>query len=208
MTVRAGRQAFSTLAAMSGRPVKLGLLAAGACLALAGCGDDSGGAEIPEDTATAMQKSLQELESAQASRDCATAEEAARDFASNVDELGDDVDEEIRDSLDAGADQVNALVERQLCAETGTSPAETIPPPTETLETEPETIEETTTTTTETGGEGEDEGEDVEGEESSDSGPSESELPPEGEEGANAPPGPEGNPGELAPGGGVGPEED
>jgi hypothetical protein len=202
MTARGGRRAFSTLAAMPGRRL-VSLLAAGACVALAGCGDDGSGGEIPPDTATAMQQSLQRIEDAQAAEDCETAEDATGDLISRVEALGDDVDEQIRDSLAAGADQLNALVDRQVCEPVGTTDEEaaTEAAPLETAETAPtttETTEETTTTT-----EPEEEGEDGEGEDGGGELPPESELPPEGEEGANAPPGPEGNPSQPAPGGGV-----
>jgi hypothetical protein len=140
-------EAFSTLAAMSGpAPVKSMLLATGACLALAGCGSDGSGGDIPPETSEALQLALERVEQGQASEDCEMAEDAAGDFASRVEDLGDDVDESIRDSLAEGADQVSTLVDQDVCEPTGPSPTETeevVPPP-------EETTEETTTTTTTT----------------------------------------------------------
>jgi hypothetical protein len=182
MTTPDALEAFSTLAAMSGSgPVKLMLLAVGGCLALAGCGDDSNGGEIPEDTATALQQALERVEGAQP-RDCTTAEDAAGDFTSRVEDLGDDVDESIRESLEEGASQVNDLVSREICVSTGPSPeitTETAPTTTETVPTTTETTEETTTATEpeEDGEEGED-GEDGEAPVPSDEGEAPPEQPP------------------------------
>lgn len=207
MTMQAALDAFSTLAAMSGPgALRLTLLAASIGLALAGCGDDSGGGEIPPETATALRDSLERVEEAQAAQDCDMAEDAAGDFSSRVDDLGDDVDESIRDSLDQGAERVSELVNRDVCEQTGTTDGQTTEP-VETVPTEPETTTETTTEepTTTAPEEEEDGGENGENGGPQAEPPPESEQPPEGEEDSNAPPGPEGNP--NAPDGGVGAEE-
>jgi hypothetical protein len=102
------------------------------CLALGACGsDDSGGEEIPQERATAMTDALDRLDEAAAAENCEAAETAFADLSEEVEALGDDVEEGIRDNLEVAAAQVNDLVEREVCAEVGATGEEEVAPPVE-----------------------------------------------------------------------------
>jgi hypothetical protein len=190
------------LAAMPGRvgtPLAGLAMALTACAAIAGCGGDDGGPEIPREDADAMLATVSEIEAASASQECDEAQAGTTNLREQVDSLDGEIDGEIHDALSQMVSRLDEELGAE-CAETGpTGPEET----TET--TEPtETVAPTTTTTTTTTdeepppGEGDDDGGE-EGEDG-DGGPP---VQPPGEGGE--PPGqvPEGPPGGGAPSGGI-----
>jgi hypothetical protein len=208
MTGSKSPNGFSRLARMQGTirsmlknfdfrptPAVLSCLAAVAALAVAGCGagsDDSGGSDIPASEADQMQTALTDLQGATAHQDCDGAKQAAQDFTQLVDNAS--VDSATKSALSEGANQVNELVDKEVCTPTGTTDTSS----TTTSTTEPTTTEPTTTTETTTTEETTPKpsgGENSQGEEPApptDSTPGSS---------VNGPPGPSGNSGEPSTGG-------
>jgi hypothetical protein len=94
------------LAAVSRRPLSWIALAATAA-ALSACGDDEEGTIAPS-SADAMRAELDQVEQAQAEGLCENAQAAAIRFRNAVNQLGADVDREVKGALQGGA---NKLVE-------------------------------------------------------------------------------------------------
>jgi hypothetical protein len=134
----------SRLAAMlvGGRLMLLGIAAAAL---LAGCGGDD--PTIPADRGDQLLTRLDEVEGAVSEGNCDGAQESAALFATQVDELPADVDDEVKRLLIAGGERLQDLATEQ-CEEpppTGASGEEGFVPPEEETTLPPE---ETTTTTT------------------------------------------------------------
>jgi hypothetical protein len=95
------------LAAVSRRPASWLALAA-AVAALSACGSDDEGT-IPPDNADALRAELEQVEQAQAEGLCENAQAAAIRFRTAVDQLGADVDREVKGALQQGADRLVEL---------------------------------------------------------------------------------------------------
>jgi hypothetical protein len=173
------------------------LLVLGACLVAAGCGsDDDEGAPIPAETAAGLER---QLDGVQARLDNGT-EGACRDILEGargpnrdavqelLNGLPEDVEPDVRDSLEQSFENLWALVER--ACEDRAAEQETQPEPTPEPETTETTPPDTDTETTET----------TPPDTDTETNPEEAPLPPDGdgESGGEVPEG-EGN------GGGVGP---
>jgi hypothetical protein len=126
------------LAAVSRRPASWLALAAAAA-ALSGCGGDEEGT-IPPDNANALRAELERVEQAQAEGLCENAQAAAIRFRTAVDQLGADVDREVKGALQQGADRLVELSQDpNQCGVTGATgeegqtdtppPVEDTPPP-------------------------------------------------------------------------------
>jgi hypothetical protein len=114
---------------------------------VAGCGDDGGGPEIPQEDADALIATTQEIERATDNDECADAQAATSDLRVQVDALQGEVDSEIYDALS----QMVSRLDEELgveCVEEGTTDTEE--PVEEPVEEEPVEPEPTTTTTTTT----------------------------------------------------------
>jgi hypothetical protein len=167
----------------------------GACLAMAGCGDDEEGTQIPADTAVALQS---ELDGIQARLDNGSAG-ACRDILEGtrgpntdrvrevVDAMPDEVDADVRSALEDSFDRLWELVQQECDERAAREEAKPDPQPAETeTQAEPPPAE----TETETAP------------------PEEEELPPEGDgdNDGELPPGEgNGNGDGIGNGGGVGP---
>lgn len=179
------RERFPTLAGMptgSGPPfprTSLTALLALAALALGACqGSDSEGGEISPEAAGGLQGALSDLEGAVAADSCRDARGAVELFRERVATMGD-VDETVRDRLEAGAERLDTLVRQDACEPSGTTgPATAVPQPAPTT-----TTEETTTPEDE-----EDGGEDSGG--SKPPKPAKPPKPPKDEGDPDVPPGP------------------
>jgi outer membrane biosynthesis protein TonB len=165
---------------------------------VAGCGDDGGGPEIPQEDADALIATTQEIEQASDAAECEDAQAATNQLRDQVDALEGEVDSEIFDALS----QMVSRLDEELgveCVEEGTTDTEeTVEEPVEPVEPEPTT----TTTTTEPPPEEEEE-------------PEEEEAPPEqpsgeggGPEGPAPPVEPPGQSGGAPPTGGIEEEGD
>lgn len=127
------------------------LLAAAALVAGCGGDDDPKGQGIPPESVTALQDRLDEI---QRRFDDATDDtpnvgacndiqsDSFKAVATTVSQLPDDVDPEIRDTLESGLQRLQELTEEGCAdvepAKTDTTPAETVPPETTPEETETE----------------------------------------------------------------------
>lgn len=186
------------LAAMSGRPgMRLLGLAVALILAaaIAGCGGDDGGPEIPREDADAMLATASEIEDATASQNCDEAQAATTTLRDQVNALEGEVGSEIYDALGQMVSRLDEELNAE-CTETGTTDAEETTEPPETTDTVAPPTTTTTTTTEEPPPEEEEDGGD-------DGGPP---VEPPGQGGE--PPGqvPDAPPGGGAPSGGI--EED
>jgi hypothetical protein len=136
-------RAIASIAAMRGGRKLTAAAAIAAALALASCGgDDQPEPSIPVEDAEALDSTLDEIRDNVDVGSCLVATDKVEEFQGELDQLPSDVDDEIRDGLERGAQNLLGLIDEQ-CEE----PA----PETTTEETQPETTTEETepTTTTE-----------------------------------------------------------
>jgi hypothetical protein len=141
------RKAMASIAAVSRSKAILAAIALAASLAVAGCGGDSEGGDLPQEDATTL---LSQLEQVQANVDvgsCFVAGDEADILISEIEDLPSDVDADLREALERGARQLTVLVEDPEQCERPTT-VETTTEETTTEETQTE--EETTTEETET----------------------------------------------------------
>jgi hypothetical protein len=136
----------------------LGLAAA---FALVSCGSSDKGL-LPGDTADEIESNLSSVQEQAAAGDCEGAQAAAAEVSRQVDELGHEVDRQLRAALADGAAQVESVAAACTTAETttevttDTAPIDTEPTetsdtePTETSDTGPAETTPTETTPTET----------------------------------------------------------
>jgi hypothetical protein len=119
-------------------------LGLGAALAvgMVSCGGRDEEGLLPGENAQQIVDNLNQVEQDVANGDCDAAAENAAEVQSQIDALGDDVNAQLRQRLEDGADELVALVPEQ-CAE----PTTTIETTTEETTTEPETTDEEETTT-------------------------------------------------------------
>jgi hypothetical protein len=125
--------AITRLAAMSSGG-RLSLLAIAAATLLTGCGGDDG--TIAADRGEQLTARLDEVEGAVAEGNCSGAQASANLFVTQVDQLPDDVDDEVKRLLLAGGERLQALATEQ-CEEpsTGaTGESGFVPPEEETTE--------------------------------------------------------------------------
>jgi hypothetical protein len=126
-------------------------LALGAALAvgIVSCGGRDEQGLLPGENAQQIVDNLNQVEQDVANGDCDAAAENAAEVQSQIDALGDDVNAQLRQRLEEGADELVTLVPEQ--CEEATTPIETTTTTEETTtDEEPTTTdeEETTTTTT------------------------------------------------------------
>jgi hypothetical protein len=134
-------------------------LALAATVALAGCGDDEG-PQISQAQSSQLRAQLQQIKREVASDPCIS-DASLTTLEGQVDALPQDLDEDVRQSLEDGVERLRELVDQE-CADrpeepeeqqteteettpTETTPTETEPPPTETApptDTAPEVPEE------------------------------------------------------------------
>lgn len=119
-------------------PIVAFALGLGAALALVSCGEDEEGL-LPGETADQILANLESVERLAAEGDCAGAEDAAAEVADQVEQLGPQVSERLRNELAEGA----ALLQETAvdCVGEETEPVEPIV--TDTVEDEPLTDEDT-----------------------------------------------------------------
>ncbi len=142
---------MARLAAMS---TLKGLIAAAALAAVVGlsaCGDDEPEPSIPLSGAQTLIATLEEIQANVDAGSCLVAADKVDELRSEIDDLPDEVDEDLRGELENGADRLSILVNDPDQCERPEEP-ETTTEETTTEETDPTTTEETTTeqTTTET----------------------------------------------------------
>lgn len=166
-----------------------------AALSLAGCSIGSSGngdTTIPPDQATQLEDQLGNIQSAVVRNDCAAAKAEARRFADMAQNTS--ADAAVKNALSEGAAQMTALVQRDVCTDTGATSATTTPDTaTATRETTtPSTTNETTTEEPPSSGSG-----------GGKPGSDETSVPPVESPGnsGNGSPGPSGNPGRPITGG-------
>jgi hypothetical protein len=144
---------MARLAAMS--RVKGMIAAAGtaAALGLAGCADSEPEPSIPLESAQVLVGTLQEIQANVDVGSCIAAESSVEELKSEIGELPSDVNDDLRQGLENGADQLGILIrDPDQCErpeEEQTTTEETTTEETTTEETEPTTTEETTTEQTE-----------------------------------------------------------
>ena len=159
-----GSKAIASIAAMRGGRKLAAAAAIAASLALAACGgDDEPEPSIPLEDAEALVATLDEVRENVDVGSCLVATDKVQEFQDELGQLPSEVDDEVRDGLERGAQDLLGLVDEQ-CEEPEpeTTTEETTPEttteetePTEpTQPTEPTTTEETTTTQPQPPGEG------------------------------------------------------
>lgn len=112
--------AASRLGWMLGKRAKIGALATLACaLSLAACGGSDDGT-IPVETGNALLDQLERIDAAVKDGDCDLAQEESVAFAEAVNELGDEVDPQVREGLVEAGNNLSTL-SREQCepADTG-----------------------------------------------------------------------------------------
>jgi hypothetical protein len=125
--------------------VSLGAVCA---IVLAACGSDDGDGTIPPESAQALIQSLEDARGEQSQGDCQGVADAAGNLLTQIDQLPDSVDPEVRRALVEGANNLRGLGEDEAnCGGTGPTGQEG-PKTTDTTTTAPTTTEETTSTTT------------------------------------------------------------
>lgn len=143
----------SRLAAMRGARARAVLAAAmfAALVAISGCGGSVGDGGIPQETADSMLALTQQIEDANASRDCDTASRATTELRAEVDSLEGG---ETKQALDAMVTQLDENIDADCVPEGASGEANAKPEeqeePTTSVPVEPEPTVPTTTTTTET----------------------------------------------------------
>jgi hypothetical protein len=154
--MRDGTKAIASIAAMRGGRTLTAAAAIVAALALAACGgDDEPEPSIPREDAETLVATLDEVRDNIDVGSCLVATDKVQEFQDELGQLSSDVDDEVRDGLERGAQNLLGLVDEQCeepAPETTTEEIEPTtteePEPTEpTQPTEPTTTEETTTTT-------------------------------------------------------------
>jgi hypothetical protein len=125
-------------------------LGAVCAIALAACGSDDRTGQLPPENASVMRGALEDARAEESEGDCDGVADAAGNLQTEIDELPEDVDPELRDALTQGAENLAQLAQnpdtcedqqQQTTTTTEEIPTETAPPTT--------TTEETTTTTEE-----------------------------------------------------------
>jgi outer membrane biosynthesis protein TonB len=123
-------------------------LGVASALALVACGDDDEiENKLKRSDARSLLAELEQVRESFAAGDCTSAEVDAQALASEVEDLPQSVDEELRRGLNNGANNLVTLVARD--CEAPTEPTTTEEEPTTTEEEEPTTTEEEPTTTEE-----------------------------------------------------------
>jgi hypothetical protein len=126
---------------------RISLLALVTIATFAGCG--SSGDSIPADQGDVLLTRLDEVENAIESGNCDGAQDSAQLFVSQVDQLPDSVDSDVKKALDAGSERLSQLAaDPEQCTQTGPS-GFSGQQTTETPTTQPATTETTTTSTQE-----------------------------------------------------------
>jgi hypothetical protein len=148
MTATRAREGLASIAAVPRPKAIFAVLALAASLAIAGCGsDDESQGDLPADDAATL---LGQLEEVQANLDvgsCFVAADEADNLIADIQDLPSDVDADLREALERGAEQLRDLVEDpDQCERPTTVETTTEEPTTEETETE----EDTTTRETET----------------------------------------------------------
>ena len=87
-------------------------IAALAALALAGCGGDDGG-DIPKRPSERLRNSLAEVKSALQRDDCDAAARRLSTVDARVEDLPDDVDDDVRQTIEDGVDELRGMVEAE-----------------------------------------------------------------------------------------------
>jgi hypothetical protein len=130
--------------------VSLGAVCA---IVLAACGSDDEDGTIPPASAQALIQSLQDAQGEQSQGDCQGVADAAGNLLTQIDELPDSVDPEVRQALAEGSNNLRALGEDETncggTGPTGEEGPETTDTTTSTSTPPPTTTETTTDTTTE-----------------------------------------------------------
>ncbi len=141
---------MARLAAMSTLKGLIAAAALAAALGLSACGDDEPEPSIPSSDAQTLMATLEEIQANVDAGSCLVAGDKVDELRSEIDDLPDEVDEDLRGGLENGADRLSILVNDPDQCERPEEP-ETTTQETITEETEPTTTEETTTeeTTTE-----------------------------------------------------------
>jgi hypothetical protein len=145
---------MASIAAVPRGKAILALLAAAASLAVAGCGSDDNEGDLSSDDAANLLGQLEEVQANVDVGSCFVAADEADILIADIEELPSDIDSDLREALERGADQLRTLVEDPEQCERPTTIETTTEEPTTTEETqteEPTTTEETQTQgTTET----------------------------------------------------------
>ena len=124
-------------------PILALALGAGAAVALVSCGGDKEGL-LPGENADQIVANLNSVEQDAANGDCDAAAEGAEEVRGQIEDLGNEVNTQLKQRLAEGADQLVSVISTS-CEEAATTTVE--PETTETTTTEE--TESTTTTTTE-----------------------------------------------------------
>ena len=128
-------------------PILALALGAGAAFGLVSCGGDEEGL-LPGDSAQEIVDNLNEVEQLSESGDCAGADAAADEVQAQIDQLGNQVDEQLRARLEEGATELEQVIASD-CDVATIDPPDTTTTETTTDETTTDETESTTTTTTE-----------------------------------------------------------
>jgi hypothetical protein len=143
------REGLASIAAVPRPKAIIVTIALAASLAVAGCGSDNESeGDLPADDAGTL---LGQLEEVQANLDvgsCFVAADEADNLIADIQDLPNDVDSDLRQALERGAEQLKTLLEDPDQCERPTTTEETTTEETTTEETETE--EDTTTRETET----------------------------------------------------------
>lgn len=123
-------------------------LGAAAAVALVSCGGDTEGL-LPGQSADEIVSNLNQVEQDAVNGDCASAQSAADEVRQQIDDLGGDVNTQLKARLRDGAARLQQLVSTTCEEDTATTPT-VEPTTTEKTTTEKTTTKSTTTTTTST----------------------------------------------------------
>ena len=148
--MRERTKAIASIAAMTGGRTLTAAAAIAATLALAACGgDDEPDPSIPRDDAETLVATLDEVRENIDVGSCLVATDKVQEFQDELDQLPDDVDNEVVDGLERGAQNLLGLVDEQCEEPAPETTTEETEPETTTEETETEPTEPTEPTTTE-----------------------------------------------------------
>jgi hypothetical protein len=150
MGSRAGSKPLASIAAMPKklRPMILALILAGAAAGVVGCGGGDTEPSIPSDDASVLASRIQEIQANVDNGSCLVAADRTDELIAEVQDLPSDVDPDVKQALENGANNLKLLLSDPNECERPTTTTETTTE--ETVTEEPTTTQEEPTTTRET----------------------------------------------------------
>jgi hypothetical protein len=149
-TTRGGKSALATIAAMPKllRPVVLAVMLAAFAAAASGCGNSGPDPSVPPDNSQSLLAKLAEIKANVDVGSCLVAASKTDDFLADVQNLPSSVNQDVRDALESGANNLKLLLNDPTKCQGRSEPTISQPTTTTPSTTEPTTTKRTEPTTT------------------------------------------------------------